>query len=395
MKKYFKLLLILFVALFSVTVYAEVETNCIGDPTGMTNCGGLEDMPRIIDDNPKESPLTPDDDSTNKQFYFDNTVNVDKDIDNTAFIGGNDVNVDSNIDGIGFVTGKNVKVKGSADYGFYAGYDVDVNDDLITDGFIAGNNVTLTNVDGRIIYAAANTIKIVDSTIDKLYLAGSTITLKGEFDDLVVSCKNLIIEGNVNGTLEINEDAAIEKKGDTTIEKVITYKESEKAKEFSSGNTFAAVLMAFVTGFIINYINLAIIGVILIYMFKKIFDKLAKNENDINYAFSKIGIGLCMLIVIPILSLILLFTGFATSISFILIFVYIISLMITTPVVTIHYSNKFLKSIKNEYLRYFAGLLIIQVLKKLPFVGGVITFLTLCLGLGLIKDMFVNEKREK
>ena len=393
MKRYIKLFLVLFVTLFSVTVYAE-ETNCIGGPEG-TNCVGIEDMPQVIVDEPSPVISPASSKSTDKQFYADDTVNINEDIDNTAFVVGKDVDVNSNIDGIGFIAGKDVKVKGSADYGFYAGYDVKVTDDDINDGFIAGNNVTLTNVVGRTVYAAGSTIKIEDSTIDKLYLTGSTITLKGEFDDLVISCKNLIIEGTIYGTLEINEDAAIEKKADTTIEKIITYKEAETTKEFAKGNTFAAIAMAFVTGFIVKYINLALIGIILIYAFKKAFDKLAKNNNDVSYAFSKIGVGLCVLIMAPVLSLILLFTGIAINLSFILIFAYIIALMITTPVVTIHYSNIFLKSIKNEYLRFLAGLLIIQVAKKIPFIGGVVTFLTLCLGLGLIKDMVSKEKKEK
>jgi hypothetical protein len=384
MKRYLKVFIFLFVALFSVTVYAE-ETNCIGGPDG-TNCGDIS-TPIVI------SP--PETKSTTRQFYADDTVNINEDIDNTAFIAGNDVNVDSNINGIGFIAGKNVKIKGTADYGFYAGLDVDVDDDYITDGFIAANNITLTNVDGRMIYAAASTIKIVDSSIEKLYLAGNTITLEGDFNDLVISADKVIISGTIYGTLEINEKAIIEKKGDTQIEKIVTYKEEETTKELSKGNTFAAILMTLVTGFIVNYINLAIIGAILIYACKKAFDKLAKNNNDIGYTFSKIGVGLCLLIVAPIAALILLLTGIATNLSFILIFAYIIALMITTPVVTIHYSNQFLKSINNEYLRYFVGLLIIQLAKKIPVIGGIVTFLTLCLGLGLIKDMFAKEKKEK
>ena len=384
MKRYFKLFLILFVALFSVTVYAEAS-NCIGGPDG-SNCGDISE-PTVI------SPFEPK--STSKQFYADDTVTITEDIDNTAFVAGNDVDVNSNIDGIGFIAGKNVKVKGSADYGFYAGYDVNVTDNDITDAFIAGNNVTLTNVDGRTIYVAGNTVKVIDSTIDKLYLAGNTVTLKGEFDDLVIDAGTLVIEGNVYGTLEINENAVIDKKGDTKIDNIITYKETEKTKEFSKGNKYAGLAMAIVTGFFISYVNLAIIGIILIYAFKKAFDKLTKNKNDVGYAFSKIVIGLCILIIAPIAALVLLFTGLATSLSFIVIFSYIIALMITTPVVAIHYSNMFLKNIKNDYLRYLAGLLILQVIKKIPVIGGVVTFLTLCLGLGLIKDMFAREKEEK
>lgn len=384
MKRYLKVFLLLFVALFSVTVYAE-ETNCIGGPEG-TNCGDISE-PIVI------SPS--DTKSTDKQFYADDTVTITEDIDNTAFVAGNDVDVNSNINGIGFIAGKNVKVKGSADYGFYAGYDVKVTDNEITDAFIAGNNITLTNVDGRTVYAAANTIKITDSTIDKLFLAGSTITLVGDFDDVVVDAGTVIIEGTIYGTLEVNENAVIERKGETQIEKIVTYKETEKTKEFSKGNKYAALAMAFVTGFFISYVNLAIIGAILIYACKKAFDKLAKNKNDVGYLFSKIGIGLCLLIVTPIAALILLLTGLASYLSFIVIFSYIIALMITTPVVTVHYSNMFLKSIKNEYVRYFAGLLILQLVKKLPVIGGVVTFLTLCLGLGLIKDMLAKEKKEK
>ena len=69
--------------------------------------------------------------------------------------------------------------------------------------------------------------------------------------------------------------------------------------------------------------------------------------------------------------------------------------MITTPVVAIHGGNLLLGSIKNEYLRFIAALAILMIVKTLPIIGPLATFLTLCYGLGLIKDMFKTEKKEK
>ena len=87
MKRFLKLCL-LFICVFSITVYAE-ETNCIGGPDN-TNCA----IPTIGAEK-KE---------TDQRFYADADVIVDEDITKTAFFAGNTLNISSKIMHLSLVT---------------------------------------------------------------------------------------------------------------------------------------------------------------------------------------------------------------------------------------------------------------------------------------------------
>ena len=387
MKRIYKLLLVL-VALFAFNfnALAEGEKNCIGGPEG-TNCGSAEDIAPLI--SPYEENIT------DQAFYVDEDLNVTKDIDASAFMIGNTIKSTGTIYGSHFVAGNELNISGTADYSFYAGQTLKIHDFNSNDAFIAGKDLKFNNVLGRTYYIAGQNITISDSTIDKLYLAAEKVVLNGEFEDVTVSADKVIVNGSITGVLEINESAKLETMGDTTIETINKYKDSEKSNKFSKGNTFAALLFIIVVAFIKGYVNLALIGVIIIACFKKTVKKLNKEDIDASFVFSRIGIGLCTLIVVPVVSIIALFTGVASLIGVILLLAYIVGIIISTPIVTIYLSDKLLKSIKNDYLRYLVGLLILQLIKRVPVIGGLVTFLSLLLGLGLIIQLMKQEKKEK
>ena len=386
MKRIYKILLVL-VALFAFNfnVLAEGEKNCIGEAG--TNCSSAEDIAPLI--SPKEETIT------DQAFYVDEDLNVTKDIDASAFMIGNTIKSTGTIYGSHFVAGNELNISGTADYSFYAGQTLKIHDFNSNDAFIAGKDLEFNDVLGRTYYIAGQNITISDSTIDKLYLAAEKVVLNGEFEDVTVSADKVIVNGSITGVLEINESAKLETMGDTTIETINKYKDSEKSNKFSKGNTFAAFLFVIVVAFIKGYVNLALIGVIIIACFKKIVKKLNKEDIDASFVFSRIGIGLCTLIVVPVVSIIALFTGVASLIGVILLLAYIVGIIISTPIVTIYLSDKLLKSIKNDYLRYLVGLLILQLIKRVPVIGGLVTFLSLLLGLGLIIQLMKQEKKEK
>ena len=386
MKRIYKLLLVLVaIFAFNFNVLAEGEMNCLGEAG--TNCGSAEDIAPLI--SPNEENIT------DQAFYLDEDLNVTKDIDASAFMVGNTIKSTGTIYGSHFVAGNEINISGTTDYSFYAGQTLKIHDFHSNDVFIAGKDLEFNNVLGRTYYIAGQNITISDSTIDKLYLAGEKVVLNGEFENVTIAAEKVIVNGSITGVLEINESAKLETMGDTTIETINKYKDFEKDSKFSKGNTFAALLFVIVVAFIKGYVNLALIGVIIIAYFKGMVKKLNKEDIDASFVFSRIGIGLCTLIVVPVVSIIALFTGVATLLGVILLLAYIIGIIISTPIVTIYLSDKLLKSIKNDYLRYLVGLLILQLIKKVPVIGGLVTFLSLLLGLGLIIQLLKKEKKEK
>ena len=387
MKKFIKILLSL-VCIFTlnINVFAEddIQTNCIGGPDG-TNCGG---EPLVIAPAPDNKP-------NGQEFYADENVTVKGDHDFTTFAAGNSVNVDADIDGVSFIAGKTISAKGSADYSFIGGYELNLNEYYIKDGFFAGYSVNLKDATGRTLYIAANKIEITDSDFTKLYLSGDKIVLKGNFEDVVVAGSEVIVDGSITGTLRVNENAKLDVKDDAYVTETVKYKESEKEEEFSGTNAIIGTFMHSVRSFCVKFLNLLLVGFVLIYCGSKAFNKLSKIKQDSSYVFGKIGLGLCLLVVIPIAAIVLLLTGIGASLGAIAILAYVGAIIISTPVATIHYGNILLPKIKNDYLRYLVSLLIVELAKLLPIVGGLVTFLVLCLGLGLIKDILVKEKKEK
>ena len=382
MKKYLKLSLLVLLCVFSITVKAE-ETNCIGGP-GDTNCGSL-----IVVDPPKNE--------TDKRFYADSDIVVDEDITKTAFFAGNNVNITSKIDGIAFIAGNSIIASTTSDYAFIAGNQISLKNFHAKDSFIAGNQINIENAsDIRSIYASGSSISINSDYIQDLYLAGSTVTLKGTFDNVVIDAKKLVISGTIRGTLKVDEETeVVYGTSDTTINTIEKYSSKEIKSELEEKNVLRAFFVTKALAFVFKTINLLLVGFILVSLFKNRFEKLAKIKNDAGYVFGKIGLGLCALILIPILIIATLLTGFASMIGVLGIFIYIIAIMISTPMVAINYGNILLKCIKNEYLRYFIAILVLQIVKLIPVLGGLVGFLTLCLGIGLLQDLFKTEKKEK
>ena len=55
----------------------------------------------------------------------------------------------------------------------------------------------------------------------------------------------------------------------------------------------------------------------------------------------------------------------------------------------------FNKTDVNNYLAILLGIVIIELLKVVPFVGALVSIITLCLGLGIIKKILISKKEVK
>ena len=55
----------------------------------------------------------------------------------------------------------------------------------------------------------------------------------------------------------------------------------------------------------------------------------------------------------------------------------------------------FNKTDVNNYLAILLGIVIIELLKLVPFIGALVSIITLCLGLGIIKKILFSKKEVK
>ena len=331
-------------------------------------------------------------------FYANADKNIkfeDKVIGDSAFA-GNLVDILGNIDGIGFIAGNTVNVNGSMEYGFVAGKDITVNGSIQKSIYIAGANVTISK----------------DAKINRdVFIVSDTVTLEGIINrDASIGASELIIktgtkiEGNVDtnadkitvqegvtisGTLKYNENAKTNISNEATIKSTETYKETEKADTKTTNYNSA----------LRSIINVIVVFVVITAVFSKTTPKTIKIYEDNKKYLKNAGIGLMILCCVPIVSLLLLISTLGTSLGLILIVLYILGLYLsqifTGFILGDAIFNKLIKKELNPILIGIIGIIVLKLLMIIPDIGGLITFVSLILGLGTIYELvFVKEKKQ-
>ena len=100
-----------------------------------------------------------------------------------------------------------------------------------------------------------------------------------------------------------------------------------------------------------------------------------------------IGIWILTFIVVPIISLIALFTWVLTPLALIILSVYVIGIYLSSLLVYYIVGNIFTTKVfkkDNMYLALVCGIILVKLIKLIPFFGGLIGALVLFYGMGLI-----------
>ena len=330
-------------------------------------------------------------------FYANADENIkfeDKVIGDSA-LAGNLVDILGNIDGIGFIAGSTVNVNGSMEYGFIAGKDVTVNGNIQKSIYIAGANVKISK-DAKInrdLFIVADTVTL-EGTINRDAAIGASelviktgSKIKGNID---TSADKITIEEGVtiSGTLKYNENAKTNISEGATIKKTETYKQDEKVVETTTNYSST----------IKSIVNTIVVFVVIATVFSNATPKTVRiYENNKKY-LKNTGIGLLILCCVPIVSLLLLVSTLGTSLGLILIVLYILGLYLsqifTGFILGDVIFNKLIKKELNAILVGIIGIVVLKLLMLIPHIGGLITFVSLILGLGTIYELvFIKEKK--
>ena len=297
---------------------------------------------------------------------------IDKAVDGDLMIAGKEVKITSDINGDAYVGGGQVEIKGN------------INGNLI----VAGGTVKISGKVLKNLIMAGGQVVVDDSAkIGGYVLAGGRkIDLLGNFSGPVkIGAESLVIGEKVviNGNLEANvSKSEVSSTAKITGEKNIKIYEVKKTE---TRKTQANQLKQFAyVGKTVSFLGELLILLILI----KLFGQKIKKINLKDSLWSNIGLGLVVLIVVPILTLILMVTVVAIPLSVIIFVTYLIVLYLSEMVVSILAGNfmaeKGYLKINNYYLRGGVGLLLLTLVGLIPFVGGLVKFIVLLLGVGVI-----------
>ncbi|MDQ1275858.1 MAG: hypothetical protein QG610_1433 [Euryarchaeota archaeon] len=314
-----------------------------------------------------------------------------------AFGGGDNLQIDQDIQGDLVLAGSVIEINGNVMDDFTgAGGELVINGDISGNIMAVGGTIRVNgDVGGDLVVAGGQVFLSQDSTVEgDILLAGGEVTLNG------------IVNGNGSvsaGTLQTGDNFEI--KGDLELEaenypsdleedvggnlNVTTTEQDQYAGDSEGFSIFS---------FILGLLAALALGFILIYTFPVFVTELAE---VVRFSTLKAGlVGFLLLIFVPVLSVILLITFFGWSLSVLLILLLALAALIATVPVKLLAGeivyNKIFKKEAGKMMYYLVGAVVFAVIYEIPFLGSLISFIALLIGLGAIGIWLAkNAKPEK
>ncbi len=344
-------------------------------------------------------------------------------IQDNLYVAGGTVSIDSNISGDLFTAGGSIIVSGdTSDDMAIAGGSVTVIGNASGDMRIAGGNIIVTgDVTGDLIITGGSMTISSDVTVGKdLVVAGGQVSINGdvmgdvrvvggvvtingnvkgnvtaEVDDSLTLGENAVINGNLDykaksdETLKMKEGAVVV--GETTFD-VSKYAGAGEKTTKGLKYFFFVVVGTFV---IFKLLASIIVALILVWLFKKFSNSVVKGV--VKNPLIMLGKGFVAFIVVPVASIILFATLFGVPLGFMAMLSYGLVLIIAciyTGIVTGAWVSKVLSKSNKAVITWknvIGGIVLLTVVKFIPFIGWIIGFLLFLITLGSIIDMLQKK----
>lgn len=296
---------------------------------------------------------------------------------------------------------------------FAIGENVVVNDRDEGNLVVAGRDVFIDrNLSKRMIIAGERVV--IKSRSKELYLAGKDITINGKVkENLNIMAKNLYINAPVGGDINIFTANTIISKGvivdgDIEVDGNILVSKGAVVK----GNIYYDDKLPVVKGRVVgdlikktekdytferhfSFLPFKLFSIFSLFILTSIIFKLRKNfgiERLDRYLTNKSLIlfkGFAGLILTPIAAILLFITILGFPVGILLILFYMILLFLAIPIANIILATKYFDRV--NLFKILLSSFILTLLISLPFVGWIIKFFLILLGLGSIIDRFKNK----
>lgn len=309
------------------------------------------------------------------------------------FVAGNKVTSKATIDGIGFAAGNDLYLEGNVTYGMYAGNMITISGNINKDLLVAGNKIIVTAdaTIGRDVYIAGNQIEIKTNLPRDLRVGGSSIDLSGITiaGDAYLDTERIIMNEDtvITGTLTYYDDAKVIGLDKATIGNTITKTIDKVNIEYGFKERAYA--------FIVSVVAALITMICLLHFIPTTKEKLDKLDLSFGNIAKMTCVGLLALVVIPLISLFALFTGFLTPLAIIVLAIYFISIYMASLFVCYIVGNVIASKLFKKddmYLALAIGILIIKLVKLIPILGSYIGAVILFYGIGIIYELIKNIK---
>ena len=319
-------------------------------------------------------------------YLTGDNVTIDYIVDGNLFVCANTVTINSQIGGDAFIMAKNLIVNDEA-------Y-------IFNNLFVMANSVEIKGVVYDA-YALANTLTISKGYVYRDLKANcDTLNVNGTVGrNAFVNCSSLNFNtvensnGVIYGKLEYSSknEASIP---EGSVNGTVNYKNNSDSSKQSVRSIVADYILSL--GSFIAFV--LIVWLLCLWLAPKFLNN---TESYIGKGSLKVfGKGLLGLIAIPVACFILILLQLTSSISLVILSLYILALVVSTSLFTIFANNYVCNKLKINKKSGIFGMLIvtaivISLLTKIPYIGAIISLLIAIFGLGILLTAIIPNKTKK
>lgn len=304
-------------------------------------------------------------------YLCDENIVIDGVVDGNVFAIGNTVTVTAEIGGDLFVIADNFTLDGGYIYSSIFGLanDMTING-VVCDVYAMSNNFSIgeNGYIHRDLKLTSQNVSINGVIRRNAYISSSNITFPELSDTYIYG--NLTYTSNAEITIP-----------ETAVTGNITHNKAEEKTKSSNSSSFASELLN--VGLLL--LNTLVISLLAIWLTPNFVKKVS--NMGIKKALIALPIGLAALIVLPIISILVIFTVIGVPLSFALLGIYFLLIAFATAFASMVISGIITKNSDSKVkfvLFALVSTIIIWALSLIPFVGGIVEFLILILGLGTV-----------
>lgn len=323
----------------------------------------------------------------------DDNVNYEEEVDGSALLAGNNVTSKSSIFGLGLLFGNNITQDGDSEYLISAGNNITVNGNIEKDAIILGNIITINSIVGRDTFITGNEVVLTGTYNRDIEIYASKVTLQDALigRNVKINATSIEIGKNttINGTLNYIEDAKYSIDPTASIYQTETF-EVEEVENYQAPTFKTTIITMILTlgMLLVTFLSFALFT-------KNLFHKFEKT-NSFNKVLKTFGVGILTLIVVPILSILLMITFVGIGVGVITLILYIAVLLLNYIISGYMLGSliwhKLLKKETNIYYQGLIGITVFYILTYIPYLNGILVFLSMIFSLGLITRCFTRSQ---
>lgn len=339
-----------------------------------------------VNDNAQSSTTSITEDTYKKSdvYLAGDNITIDYIVDGNAFICADTVTISSQIGGDAFIMAKNLIIEEE-------GY-------IYSSLFAIADSIEIKGI-AYDIYSLSKTLTISNGYIYRDVKAScNTLNINAPIGrNVFTNCSNINFNttenstGTIYGNLNYSSDVELSIPENTVYGEIIY-------SQISSEDTIGEIIAEH----ILDLGSLLAFVIIIWLLCLWLAPKFLNNTNQFvgKKTLEVFGFGLLTLVIIPVVSIILMILYLTTKLSFVLLAIYFLALIISTSLFIITVNNYICSKLNiHKNLGVFGVLIlstiVIWLLTLIPYIGTLISFVIVVLGLGILAKSIIPKRISK